>query len=79
MRKQAETFHTNKGYKLEIEVSKPISPFSKYKFVIQYSKLFARKRGLRQPYFLYENESLQHRLSYDMSQMEKFSVRLVIF
>ena len=34
--------------------------------------LFARKGGLAHPYFLYENDSLQHRLSYDLRQMTKF-------
>lgn len=29
MRKDAEKFHVNKGYKLEIVVFIPISPFSK--------------------------------------------------
>ena len=37
-----------------------------------FQTLFALKRGLVHPYFLYENESLQHCLSYDMKQMATF-------
>ena len=37
-----------------------------------FQMLFAQKRGYGHPYFLYENQSLQHYLSYDMRQMETF-------
>ena len=61
MCKYTETFNANTGYKATIVV---FIPFSKHKFVfVPFSKykcfqtLFARKRGLAQSYFLYENES----------------------
>ena len=44
-----------------------------------FQTLFVRKQGLAHLYFLYENESLQHYLSYDLRQMARFLVRSVIF
>lgn len=40
-----------------------------------FQTLFARKCGLARPYFLNENESLQHCFSYGMMQMTMFLVR----
>ena len=39
MRKHAEAFHTNKGYKLAIVVFIPTLLFSKYKFVVHFSNV----------------------------------------
>ena len=72
MRKQAETFHVNKGYKLEIFVFIP-----NLWYISQ--TLFARKGGFALPYFLHENESLQHCLSCNMSQMTTILVRKARF
>ena len=44
-----------------------------------FQTLFERKRGLPHLYFLYENESLQHCLSYDLRQIATFSVFEVQF
>ena len=41
--------------------------------------LLTRKRGLADPYFLYEIDSLQHCLSYDLRQKAKFLVLDVLF
>ena len=41
--------------------------------------LFARKRGFAYPYFLYENESLQHFLSHDLGKMATLFVLKVRF
>ena len=72
MRKHAETFHTNNGKKLVIVVSKPASPFSNYNLRHTFQMLFRQKRSLAHPHFLYEKESLQHCLSYDMRQTVTF-------
>ena len=72
MRKQVEAFHVNKGYKLEIFVFMP-----NLWYISQ--TLFARKGGFALPYFLHENESLQHCLSYNMSQMTTILVRKTRF
>ena len=44
-----------------------------------FQMLFARKRGLAHPYFLYENESIQHCLSYDLRQTATFLVFVILF
>ena len=41
--------------------------------------LFAQKQGLAHPYFLYEKESLQRCLSYDLIQMATLSFLEVQF
>ena len=69
MREHAETFHANKGSKLAIVVFRPTSPLQNKNFWYFFQRLFARRRGLVHPYFLYENESLQHCISYDLKQM----------
>ena len=44
-----------------------------------FQTLFAQKRGLKHPYILYENESLQYFLSYDLRKMATFLVLKVPF
>ena len=77
MLKHAETFHANKDYKLAIVVFGITSLFSKQKFAVHLSNVICTKT--RAPLFLYENELLQHCLSYKMRQMAKFLVLEVRF
>ena len=64
-------FNPSKGYKLVIVVfiSTSLSGFQNRNLWYNFQVLFVRKRGLVHPYFLYENESLQHCLSCDFRQM----------
>ena len=43
MRKHAETFHANKGYKMVIVFFIPVSLFSKKKFRVQFSNVIFTK------------------------------------
>ena len=79
MRKYAETSHANKGYKLAIVVFISNSVFSKKKLGSTFQTLFAQKRDLPYPYVLYENESLQHFLSFGLRKMATFLVLEVRF
>ena len=74
MRKDLETFHANKGYKLAIAVFITILPFSKKKLVVHFSNVISQKQGLADSYFWYENESIQHCLSCDLRQMKTFLI-----
>ena len=79
MRKHAETFRANKGYKFAIVVLYQFLHFQNRNFWYTYQTSFARKRGLAHPYFLYENKSLHHCLSYDLRQMSTLLVLEVRF
>ena len=70
MRKHAESFHTGKGYKLATVVFIPNSSF--LKFVVHLSNVIWMKTRPCTPLILYENELLQHCLSYDMRQITIF-------
>ena len=48
--------------------------FQKKNLGCNFQTLFAQKRGLAHPYFLYENESLRHCLSYYLRRMATFLV-----
>ena len=48
-RKQPETFHANKSYKLAINVFIPTTPFSKYEFLVLFSNVFFTKTKLCTP------------------------------
>lgn len=76
MRKHAERFHANKGYKLVIAVFIPTSLFSKQTFVVRFSNIIYTK-SLAHPYFLYHFESLC--LSYVERQMVPYLVIKVQF
>ena len=60
MRKHSETFHANKGCNLAIVFLYQFRHFQNRNLGCNFQTLFARKRGLAHPYFLYENESLRH-------------------
>ena len=60
LRKHAETFHSNKGCNLAIVFLFQFRRFQNRNLGFNFQTLFARKRGLAHPYFLYENESLRH-------------------
>ena len=60
MRKHEDTFHSNNGCKLAIVFLIPFRCFQNRNLGCNFQTLFARKRGLSHPYFLYENESLRH-------------------
>lgn len=70
MSKHVEMFHANKGYKLEIVVLIPTSPFAKQAFSgdTLFKRYFHKNKALHT-----QNESLQHRLSNEMRQMATFS------
>ena len=73
MRKHAEMFHSNKGYKLAIVIFLyQLHCFQNRNLWYIFQTLFAPKRGLAHLYFSYEKESLQHCLSYDMRQIATF-------
>ena len=57
-RTHAETFHSNKGCKLSFLYHS--RRFQNRNLGCNFQTLLARKRGLAHPFFLYENESLQH-------------------
>ena len=79
MRKHTETFYANKGNKLAIAVFIPTLLYSKQKFVVHFSNIICTKTRPCAPLFLYQNEPLQHYLSYDLRQMARFLVCSVIF
>ena len=79
MCKREETFHVNKGCKLVIFFFIPFPYFQNRNLGCNFQTLFARKRGLAQLYFLYENESLRHCVSYDLRRMATFVVLEVWF
>ena len=60
MRKHAEMFHINKGSKLAIIFIIPFRCFQNRNFGCNFQTLFAGKRGLAHPYFLYENDIVFH-------------------
>ena len=53
--------------------------FQKKKLGSTFQTLFTQKRGLPYPYVLYENESLQHFLSFGLRKMATFLVLEVRF
>ena len=72
MHKHAETFHNKKGCKLtNILYLYQLHRFRNGNFWYIFEMLFAQKRGLAHPYFLYKNESPQHYFSYDLRKMTK--------
>ena len=71
MRKHAETFHSNKGYKLAIIVFIPASLY-------QHQTLVTQKHGLMHSFF-YKNELLKYYLSNYMIQIAMFLVLGVRF
>ena len=80
MHKHAETFHNKKGCKLtNIWFLYQLRRFQNGNFWYVFQTLFAQKRGLAHPYFLYKNESPQHCFSYDLRKMEKCLVLKAIF
>ena len=79
MRKYAKTFHSNKGCNLAIVFLYQFRRFQNRNLGCNFQTLFARKRGLAHPYFLYENESLRHCLSYYLGRMATFLVLEVRF
>ena len=79
MSKHEETFHVNKGYKLALVFFIPFHCFQNRNLGCNFQTLLARKQGLAHPYFLYENESLRHCLSYDLRRMATFVVLEVWF
>ena len=79
MRKYAKTFHSNKGCNLAIVFLYQFRRFQNRNLGCNFQTLFARKRGLAHPYFLYENESLRHCLSYYLRRMATFLVLEVRF
>ena len=64
MSKHAETFDANKGCSLAIAFLYQFRCFQNRNLGCNCQTLFARKRGLANPYFLHENESLRHCLSH---------------
>ena len=72
MCKRAETFNAKKGYKLAIFVLNQLLCFQNRNLWNTFQTLFLRKRGLAHPYFLYENELLQHFLPYDIRDVGTF-------
>ena len=88
MRKHAETFHATNWLQIGLATNGQLflcqlRCFQNRYLWYTFQTLIARKRGLahfaHEAYFLYENESLQHCLSYDSRQMTKFSVRKARF
>ena len=79
MRKHAETFHANKGCHLAIAFLYQFRRFQNRNLGCNFQTLFSWKRGLANPYFLYENESLRHCLLYYLRRMATFSVLEVQF
>ena len=74
MHKHAETFHANKGCKLEI-----VFFVQNRNLGCNFQTLLARKRGLLHPFFLYGNESLRHYLWYYLKRMATFLILEVRF
>ena len=72
MCKRVETFNANKDYKLAIVILNQLRYFQNRNLWNTFQTLFSRKRGLAHPFFLYENELLQHFLPYDIRQMGTF-------
>ena len=72
MRKHTETFHAIKECKLAIVFFIAISLFSKQKLRRQFSNVICTKTRLAHLYFLHENESIQHCLSYYLRRMTTF-------
>ena len=79
MCKHVETFHPNKGCKLARSFLYQFHCFQNRNLGCNFQKLFARKRGLAHPYFLYEKESIRHCLSYDLVRVSTFLVLEVHF
>ena len=79
MLKYAEKFHYNKGCDMTIVFFIPNSLCQYRGLGCNDQTLFARKRGLAHPNFLYENELLRHFLSYYLRRMATFLVLEIRF
>ena len=80
MLKHAETFYADKScYMAIVFFFYQFRCFQKRNLGCNFQTLFARKRGLAHPNFLYENELLRHFLSYYLRRMATFLVLEIRF